>query len=354
MGIQYLPHIDPIVELNFTLERCYGQATDIPNSVAGICESLSQKYSIPLDELTALLAPAQAMEDELRALLDGRTAPLEPFWQPESTQDCRLIWAFFHLLRDGGNQDLTDIGVLRRLATLTLNCEPELPPEVQDFDSLLHFLTTYPCTQQTKWVCAQLWREPQQYLDQYLSLLSLCEPVIQRHAETLQPDYDAALSRVRQQFSHDPQEYLQQIGIEHISLDSLAVCPSVGFFNGISLVWDQLNPGSPVHFIPGVYHYQLSQLIRQYSDNTEYLSDRLKSIADKRRLDIIRLLRSGPLCGQDLVERIGLSPATISHHMNSLVTAGFIAMDKQGTRASYSINQEFIKSFIQNLSNTLL
>ena len=51
---------------------------------------------------------------------------------------------------------------------------------------------------------------------------------------------------------------------------------------------------------------------------------------------------------------IGLSPATISHHMSSLVSAGFIHVDKQNPRVSYSINQDFIKSFIQNLSNTLL
>ena len=103
-----------------------------------------------------------------------------------------------------------------------------------------------------------------------------------------------------------------------------------------------------------IYHHQLGALIRQYSDNTEYLCDRLKAISDKRRLDIIKLIKNESLCGQDLAERIGLSPATISHHMSSLVSAGFIHVDKQNPRVSYSINQDFIKSFIQNLSKTLL
>lgn len=80
----------------------------------------------------------------------------------------------------------------------------------------------------------------------------------------------------------------------------------------------------------------------------------MKAISDKRRLDIIKLIKNESLCGQDLAERIGLSPATISHHMSSLVSAGFINVDKQNPRVSYSINRDFIKSFIQNLSNTLL
>lgn len=124
--------------------------------------------------------------------------------------------------------------------------------------------------------------------------------------------------------------------------------------NDHRLIWDSLAPESTVFFIPGIYHHQLGALIRQYSDNTEYLCDRLKAISDKRRLDIIKLIKNESLCGQDLAERIGLSPATISHHMSSLVSAGFINVDKQNPRVSYSINQEFIKSFIQNLSNTLL
>ena len=39
--------------------------------------------------------------------------------------------------------------------------------------------------------------------------------------------------------------------------------------------------------------------------------------------------------------------------MNSLVTAGFISMDKQGTRVSYSVNQKYVDAFLQNLGNTL-
>ena len=354
MSIQYLPHLDPVAEMNFTLERCFGQSPDIPNSVPALCESLSQKYSIPMEELTTLLAPVQAMEKELYELLDGQTAPLEPFCQPESAQDCRLVWAFFHLLRDGGSQDLGDVDVLRRLVTLTLNCEPELPPEIRDFDSLMQFLTVYPCSRQTKWVCSQLWRQPQQYLDQYLRLLDLCTPVIQRHSAILQPDYDAALSRVQQAFSSGAQDYLHQIGFQRIDVESLVVCPSAAFFNGCGITWDETVPGSSVYFVLGICHHQLGKLIRQYSDNTEYLCDRLKAISDKRRLDILKLIKAEPLCGQDLSERIGLSPGTISHHMSSLVSAGFIHVDKQNPRVSYSINKEFIRSFLENLSNTLL
>lgn len=353
MSVQYLSHFDPMVELNFILERRFARTPDIPNSVPRICESLSSKYSIPLEVLTELAAPAQALEADVLSPLENRKELLGPFFQPDSAHDNRLIWAFFHLIHEGEDQDLPSTDTLRHLITLTLNCDPGIPQEVQDFESLLQFLTVYPCSQQTKWVCSQLWRDPQFHLDRYRELLDLCTPVIRRHGAAMQSAFDATAAQVRQDLSTDAPEYLRQIGMEHVEGDPLVVCPSAGFFNGIGLIWDQVRPQSPVYFVSGTCHHQLGQLIRQYSDNSEYLSDRLKSISDKRRLDIIKLLKNGPLCGQDLAERIGLSPATISHHMNSLVTAGFISMDKQGTRVSYSINGKYVDTFLQNLSNTL-
>ena len=353
MSVQYLSHFDPMVELNFILERCYGRTPDIPNSGPRICESLSAKYSIPQEVLAELTAPVQALEADVLSLLEKRQNLLSPFFQLGSAHDNRLIWAFFHLICEGEDKDLASTESLRHLITLTLNSDPEIPQEVQDFESLLQFLTVYPCSQQTKWICSQLWREPQAYLDAYRELLALCTPVIRRHCTAMQPLFDATAAQLRQDLSSDAPEFLRQLGMEHVEGDPLLARPSAAFFNGIGLVWDQSRPASPVHLIAGVCHHRLGQLIRQYSDNTEYLSDRLKSISDKRRLDIIKLLKSGPLCGQDLAERIGLSPATISHHMNSLVTAGFITMDKQGTRVSYSINEKYVDNFLQNLSNTL-
>lgn len=354
MSVQFLSSCDPMLELNFILERCFAQPSDIPNSVSGICGSLSLKYSIPSETLTSLVAPAQALEEEILSLLDQHAELLRPFFQPNSPNDHRLIWAFFHLIVEQQTESLSQPETLRHLIALTLNRSTELPPEVQDFENLLQFLAVYPCSEQTKWLCSQLWRQPQYYLALYQELLALCTPVIETHEAPLQKEFDAAIAQTQAALAGEPADFMQQFGMKELVLDAMIVRPSVTFFNGISLIWDSLVPGSPYYFVPGIYHDQLGDLIRQYSDNTEYLCDRLKAISDQRRLDILKLIKAEPLCGQDLSERIGLSPATISHHMNSLVSAGFINVGKQSPRVSYSINREFIKDFLQNLTNTLL
>ena len=354
MSVQYLPAYDPMLELNFILERCFAQTPDIPSSVSRICESLTLKYSIPSETLTALVAPAQALEEAVLSLLGQRDDLLKPFFQPNSPNDHRLIWAFFHLIAEQQTETLSQPETLRHLIALTLNRGSELPPEVQDFENLLQFLAVYPCSEQTKWLCSQLWRQPERYLRCYQELLALCTPVIQQQEASLQAEFQATLAQTQSALAGEPADFSQQFGMEHIALDNMVVCPSAAFFNGCGITWDETVPGSSVYFVLGICHHQLGKLIRQYSDNTEYLCDRLKAISDKRRLDILKLIKAEPLCGQDLSERIGLSPGTISHHMSSLVSAGFIHVDKQNPRVSYSINKEFIRSFLENLSNTLL
>ena len=154
MSVQYLSTFDPMLEFNFILERCFGQPANIPNSVQGICESLSMKYSIPLETLTSLVAPVQALEEAVLAVLAEREDLLKPFFQSNSPNDHRLIWAFFYLISEKQENVLSQPETLRHLIALTLNLSQDLPPKVRDFESLLQFLTVYPCSEQTKWLCS--------------------------------------------------------------------------------------------------------------------------------------------------------------------------------------------------------
>ena len=201
------------------------------------------------------------MEEAVLAQLEQHPELLKPFFQYNSSNDHRLIWAFYHLIAEQQTEILSQPETLRHLIALTLNRGSELPSEVQDFENLLQFLAVYPCSEQTKWLCSQLWRQPEVYFERYQQLLALCTPVLQAHEAALQAEFDAAAAQTRAALAGEPTDFMQQFGMQHLALDQMVVCPSAAFFNGI-----------------------------------------------------------------------GLSPATISHHMSSLVSAGFIHVDKQNPR----------------------
>ena len=169
------------------------------------------------------------MEEAVLAQLEQHPEILKLFFQYNSPNDHRLIWAFYHLIAEQQTEMLSQPQTLRHLIALTLSRGSELPPEV--------------------------------YFERYQQLLALCTPVIQAHEAALQAEFDAAAAQTRAALAGEPTDFMQQFGMQHLALDQMLVCPSAAFFNGI-----------------------------------------------------------------------GLSPATISHHMSSLVSAGFIHVDKQNPR----------------------
>ena len=170
------------------------------------------------------------MEEAVLAQLEQHPELFKPFFQYNSPNDRRLIWAFYHLIAEQQTEILSQPETLRHLIALTLNRGSELPPEV--------------------------------YFERYQQLLALCTPVIQAHEAAIQAEFDAAAAQTRAALAGEPTDFMQQFGMQHLALDQMVVCPSAAFFNGI-----------------------------------------------------------------------GLSPSTISHHMSSLVSAGFINVDKQNPRS---------------------
>lgn len=78
---------------------------------------------------------------------------------------------------------------------------------------------------------------------------------------------------------------------------------------------------------------------------TDELGLALRALADPARLQIVLMLRRRELCNCHLIERLGLTQGTISHHMGVLKRAGLVCErhDEKDARWSYySLNRETI------------
>ncbi|OMQ15491.1 transcriptional regulator [Modestobacter sp. VKM Ac-2676] len=76
------------------------------------------------------------------------------------------------------------------------------------------------------------------------------------------------------------------------------------------------------------------------ADRAGELARTLKALADPARLRVLSLVAAGAgreVCVCDLTEPLGLSQPTVSHHLKVLVDAGFLARDKRGVWAYYSL-----------------
>ena len=89
--------------------------------------------------------------------------------------------------------------------------------------------------------------------------------------------------------------------------------------------------------------------------DAEELASLLKVLADPARLRLLSLVaasESGEACACDLVEPIGRSQPTVSHHLSTLVDAGLLAREKRGRWAWYRVVPERLDAVRQALAPT--
>lgn len=70
----------------------------------------------------------------------------------------------------------------------------------------------------------------------------------------------------------------------------------------------------------------------------------LKTIADVTRLRILGFIAAEPQSGKQLADKLGLTAATISHHMRRLTDAGIVTEERDSQRHIYSLNQHLLTS----------
>lgn len=104
----------------------------------------------------------------------------------------------------------------------------------------------------------------------------------------------------------------------------------------------------------GVLNEKIFKEMRKNIGSKGDLVLKLKSLSDNSKLEIISLLKERPMYGLELVEKLKLTSATVSYHMNALLEVGLILVNKKKGKIYYSLNSEAIEKFINELSNTLL
>jgi len=74
--------------------------------------------------------------------------------------------------------------------------------------------------------------------------------------------------------------------------------------------------------------------------DAEKVATTLKALADPARLRLLSIVAASQdqeACVCDLIEPVGLSQPTVSHHLRVLTEAGFLSRSKRGTWAYYRL-----------------
>lgn len=111
----------------------------------------------------------------------------------------------------------------------------------------------------------------------------------------------------------------------------------------------------PAPLTINVFLGTVRHIVRQpVRDVTLAVSEGMKALSDKTRLDILFYLNNHKAYGQELCAKFGLVRSALSYHMSKLEDAGFVSADLSGSKTYYIINKENImrimNSFIEKIS----
>ena len=81
------------------------------------------------------------------------------------------------------------------------------------------------------------------------------------------------------------------------------------------------------------------------TNSTPLSTDEMKSLvvlgralSDLTRIRILGLLAGRPMYGQELAQALDVAPPTISHHMESLVSAGLVKIRRENNYRYYELD----------------
>ena len=80
-----------------------------------------------------------------------------------------------------------------------------------------------------------------------------------------------------------------------------------------------------------------------------------RAIADPRRYEILKQLggaKDSPSC-TTMCQFVGISPATLSHHMKELETAGLVRPMRDGKFVHYTVCPEVLRAYLDRLKSDL-
>ena len=82
----------------------------------------------------------------------------------------------------------------------------------------------------------------------------------------------------------------------------------------------------------------------------------LKALADPKRFELLERIAkaSCPLACSDVLPALAIAPATLSHHIKELETAGLIEVKRQGKFHYLSLRAGVIESLIGSLSSLVV
>lgn len=221
--------------------------------------------------------------------------------------------------------------------------EAEVKP-IMKLEEMIEFLDRTSIEDNSKWKLLQVMQQPKKHLNELFQIVEGDMEGYKKAIKSVKNPLDKLLKRFQIIILESKDEHYTKIKNEFVK--DAKTYPSLVF------PVTQLLHEKNCYF--GLLSEKLTQNEKGYNQSKESILTKLKALSDSSKLEIILALKEKPMYNLEIAKQLGLSAATMSHHMNVLLYCDFVTVEKKDGKVYYSILEDKIQSFIRELKSLIL
>lgn len=346
-------------------------------------ESLSRKYAKPFREGLRKFEVLEQIEQAAVRVFSGDMEQIQ-FYFParDSAQGCAgnlvLLWedfkrtgfgdvaAFANSLRELSEQEYCErFGICLQGYTAPIVREVSEAVIMSEPYAVISYLMRMDIKDEEKWKIQKIFFDRTEHLEKLIGLLE--------KAEKLLLGFQKELNEIVQLFcrywskeldGRDPASYIIEetnINVESsplgYRLQPSIICPNVLMLNN-DMGDDGVTYEEPDYYRIGILFGEDFGISvdpgRQNEGFENYAMQVLKILADKSKFEILSYIRDKEAYGSELAKHLNLTTATVSHHMNALLTAGLVKVSHIDNRVYYTANQKALEKVLDYCKGILI
>ena len=242
-------------------------------------------------------------------------------------------------------------GERRHDVLLSLTCGgTEFEQDALEYPIFLKALLGLGLRQETKLAALDVLLNFDTYTEELLELMRPAMEIIDVCADDFKAEIEA-LTSVFETASGPAEVYHKLYRIDISGLGAVNMFPGLLAFGSTALVSIDGDAGEYGAML-GIMTAILISLVH-HTDAPDGVPEILKLISDKSRLEILESLCVKSSYGQELAGKLGLTTATVYHHLSRLQVAGLISVETSSARSYYKVNGDTLSKFIKGLEKRL-
>lgn len=170
--------------------------------------------------------------------------------------------------------------------------------------------------------------------------IGACEYIVNKHYHLIEDRFEEVANNF--ELYKDTEKFLEMANVkslkDHYSEDIVIRFSGVSYNGGSFRVSSKKDLDTKV--IMGIMLFELYDYSLSFEGTKDKIIEKCKAIGDDTRFTILNLISERPYYVKELAEKMGLTSASISHHLTILFQAGFIEPTVKDRKTYYNIKDE--------------